>query len=55
MVKKTLIVVGAGKGLGNAVAREFAAHDFRVVLIARNAEHLSDYKKEFEAEGIEVY
>ena len=36
MDKKTLIVVGAGAGLGNAVAKEFAGHDFRVVLIARN-------------------
>lgn len=55
MSKKTLIVVGAGKGLGNAVAKEFASHDFRVVLIARNEEHLQEYKKEFEAEGIETY
>lgn len=55
MEKKTLILVGAGKGLGNAIAREFASHDFRVVLMARNQEHLDAYKKEFEAEGIEVY
>ena len=54
-MKKTFVIVGAGKGLGNAIAKEFAAHDFRVVLIARNAEHLADYKKEFEAEGIEVH
>ena len=55
MDKKTLIVVGAGAGLGNAVAKEFAGHDFRVVLIARNHEHLDAYKKEFDAEGIETY
>ena len=55
MEKKTIIVVGAGAGLGNAVAKEFAGHDFRVVLIARNHEHLDAYKKEFEAEGIETY
>ncbi len=47
--------MGAGKGLGNAVAKEFANHDFRVVLIARNINHLEEYKEEFENEGIETY
>lgn len=55
MMKKTMILVGAGKGLGNAVAREFAAHDFRVVLIARSEEHLKAYADEFRREGMEVY
>lgn len=55
MSKKTIIVIGAGKGNGNAIAREFASHDFRVVLMARSREHLEEYKKEFEAEGIETY
>lgn len=50
-MKKTLILVGTGKGLGNAVAREFAAHDFRVVLIARNEVRLEEYRQEFQAEG----
>lgn len=54
-MKRTVIVIGAGKGLGNAIAREFAMHDFRIVLIARNKEHLEQYKKEFELEGIETY
>lgn len=55
MDKKTLILVGAGKGLGNAIAREFAAHDFRVVLMARDRAHLDAYQQEFETEGFEVY
>lgn len=54
-MKKTLILIGAGKGLGNAVAKEFATHDFRVVLIARNKENLNEYEKEFKAKGYEVY
>lgn len=53
-MKKTIFVVGAGKGLGNAVARKFGADDFRVVLMCRNAEHLADYQKEMQGEGIEV-
>lgn len=54
-MKKTLILVGAGKGLGNAIAREFASHDFRVVLIARSQEHLKEYEEELHGQGYEVY
>lgn len=53
-MKKTLILIGAGKGLGNAVAREFASHEFRVALVARSKEHLDEYEAEFKAEGYEV-
>lgn len=54
MSKKSVIVIGAGPGLGNAVAREFAHHEFRVALVARKAPHLAKYQQAFEAEGIEV-
>jgi short-subunit dehydrogenase len=54
-MKKLCIVVGAGKGLGNAVAKEFASHDFRVALIARSKENLAVYEKEFKTAGCEVY
>ncbi len=53
-MKKTIFVVGAGKGLGNAVARKFGADDFRVVLMCRNTEHLADYQREMQGEGMEV-
>ena len=54
-MKKTIVVVGAGKGLGNGVAEKFGSNDFRVVLMARNAEHLDFYAEGFKAKGIEVY
>ena len=44
-----------GKGLGNTIAKEFATHNFRVVLISRKKEHLDEYQEEFKAEGYEVY
>lgn len=53
-MKKTLLVVGAGKGLGNAVARMFAEHDFRVVLMCRNAERLIEYRNALRAQGMDV-
>jgi len=34
------VVVGAGPGLGSAVAREFAAHGFRVALVSRSPDGL---------------
>lgn len=54
-MKKTIIIVGAGKGLGNAIARKFGRNDFRVILVARNEASLKEYEEEFNKEGIEVY
>ena len=54
MSKKTIVVIGAGQGLGNHVAEKFAKENFRVVLVARRSEALAEYKKEFEVKGIEV-
>lgn len=55
IMKKTILVVGAGKGLGNGVAEKFGSNNFRVILMARNEEHLKEYAADFEAKGIEVY
>jgi short-subunit dehydrogenase len=54
-MKKTIIIVGAGKGLGNAIARKFGKNDFRVILIARSEAALKEYEEEFTKEGIEVF
>ena len=51
---RTMILIGAGRGLGNAVAREFASHGFRVVLVARNEERLRDYVNEFRQQGFKA-
>ncbi|MBR1444755.1 MAG: SDR family NAD(P)-dependent oxidoreductase [Firmicutes bacterium] len=54
-MKKTIFIVGAGKGLGTAIGKKFGANDFKVVLMARNADSLSSFAQEFQSEGIEVY
>lgn len=54
-MKKTIIVVGAGQGLGNGVAEKFGGNDFRVILMARSEEHLKEYAADFAAKGIEVH
>ena len=55
MDKKTIVVVGAGQGLGNHAAKRFGKEGFRVVLMARNGESLKRYQQEFADEGIETF
>jgi short-subunit dehydrogenase len=55
MTKKLIVVVGAGSGVGNHVAKRFGANNFRVVLISRNQESLNQYVGELTSEGIETY
>ncbi|MBO6002715.1 MAG: SDR family NAD(P)-dependent oxidoreductase [Mailhella sp.] len=54
-MKKTIFVLGAGKGCGNRVAERFGRNGFRVILMARNEEHLAGYEEEFREKGIEVH
>ena len=53
-MKKTIVVAGAGRGLGNGVAEKFGGNDFRVILMARNEEHLKEYAADFSAKGIYI-
>jgi short-subunit dehydrogenase len=55
MSKKTIVIVGAGKGMGNHIAEEFGRNGFQVVLMARNQASLDGYVKEFADKGIEAY
>lgn len=51
MEKKTFVVIGAGPGLGNHIAKEFASHGFRIVLASRSEAKLKDYCLEFRQQG----
>ena len=42
MTARTIIVTGAGSGIGRATARLFLAHGWRVALLGRRAEALAD-------------
>lgn len=52
--KKTIVVVGAGSGLGNHIAEEFGKNGFRVVLMARREDKLKEYAAEMQSAGIEA-
>lgn len=51
---KTIMVVGAGAGLGQAVARRFGREGFAVALVARTAERLTALAGELRGEGIDA-
>ena len=55
MSKKNIVIVGAGKGLGNHIAEKFGQNDFRVILVARNQQTLDSYTKYFNDQNIEAY
>ncbi len=49
-----LLLVGAGPGLGLAVARRFAAGGYRVTLVARSADRLGDLAGSLSDTGAEI-
>lgn len=53
-MKRTVIIAGAGPGLGNHVAEKFGSMGFRVILLARRKEALKQYQRELEQKGIET-
>jgi NADP-dependent 3-hydroxy acid dehydrogenase YdfG len=48
----SIIIIGAGPNLGQAVARRFGREGFAVGLISRNQSKLDDLASELEADGI---
>jgi len=55
MSKSTIAVVGAGPGVGLAVARRFAREGYRVALFARRREALDEYTADLIRQGFEAY
>ncbi|WP_454857113.1 SDR family NAD(P)-dependent oxidoreductase [Promicromonospora soli] len=48
----TIAIVGAGPGLGAAVARRFGAEGFAIALVSRTQEHLDQLAADLQAEGV---
>lgn len=51
-MKKTVVIVGAGVGLGNHIAEKFGMMGYHIILLARRKDALQQYKKELEEKGI---
>ncbi|HMR63289.1 MAG TPA: SDR family NAD(P)-dependent oxidoreductase [Anaerolineae bacterium] len=54
MSPKICVVVGAGPGLGLAVARRFGLEGYHLALVARRAEALAEYVTEFGQAGLKA-
>jgi NADP-dependent 3-hydroxy acid dehydrogenase YdfG len=50
----TIAIVGAGAGLGLAVARRFGSEGFAVALLSRNQERLDDLAATLRSEGVDA-
>jgi NAD(P)-dependent dehydrogenase (short-subunit alcohol dehydrogenase family) len=50
-MKQTVLITGGSKGIGLATARLLLERGFRVILLARDATHLSQVKQEFVTAG----
>lgn len=51
---KVAVVTGASRGIGQAIARTFAAHGAKVVVTSRDQERLDEVAREIEAEDGEA-
>ena len=51
---KTIVIVGAGKGLCLSLAKRFGKEDFQVALIARNEEKLQSMVEELNGLGVKA-
>ena len=49
---KTVVITGAARGIGRALAEEFAAHGANVALVDINAADIADTQKACSARGI---
>lgn len=51
---KTMVIVGAGKGLGLSIAKRFGKEGFRIALVARNAPKLQSMVDDLKGNGVEA-
>ena len=45
-MKKTVLITGSTSGIGLATAREFAAHDYQLILTGRREDRLEQLQEE---------
>ncbi|PWN67352.1 SDR family NAD(P)-dependent oxidoreductase [Chryseobacterium oncorhynchi] len=53
-MNKTIMIIGAGQGVGLETARYFGLNGYQIGLMSRNQKKLDSLKAELEAEGISV-
>jgi len=48
-MNETVLITGASSGIGNALAIEFAKHNYNLVVVARNQKRLEKLKNDLES------
>jgi short-subunit dehydrogenase len=51
-MKKTIVIIGAGKGISKAVAEKFGQQGYHIILIARSKENLEEIVTTLESKNI---
>ncbi|WP_025683158.1 SDR family NAD(P)-dependent oxidoreductase [Paenibacillus maysiensis] len=51
---KTMVIIGAGPGLGFSLAKTFGKHGFRIAMVSRTQEKLDQYAEQLNKLGIEA-
>jgi len=54
-MSKSIMIIGAGPGIGQAVARKFGRESWQIVLTGRNADRLTGLAAELQSEGITAH
>ncbi|MCI4592231.1 SDR family oxidoreductase [Sphingobium sp. BYY-5] len=54
-MSKSIMIIGAGPGIGQAVARKFGREGWQIVLTGRNADRLAELTAELTADGITAH
>ena len=54
-MNKSIIIVGVGSGLSAGVAEKFGSEGFKVGLISRNSDKLSQFQQDLRQKGITAY
>jgi short-subunit dehydrogenase len=55
MTQKSIVIFGAGPGMGVEVGRKYGQQGYQVVLVARRKERLDQFVAELEQEGITAF
>lgn len=51
---KTMVIIGAGQGLGKSLASKFGTQGYQIALVARNENHLNQIADELAQQGIQT-
>ena len=52
---RNVLIIGASKGIGKALAEEYALHGYKLVLLSRNIEAIKKILEDLNSKGVKCY